>query len=896
LFVILKLKQHQTLLWHGLVCGIVLLSFFLRVYQLNNIAVDKGEQMSISWFIREGLPYLLTHNKDLNNHPLNSVLAYFTSYGNESIFTLRWHSAVIGVIGVTAILRLAHLLFGRRDGLVAGLLAATSAYYVAFSQISRGYAGLVAFTALGFYFTYRAVRTGQKRYWLAFVLISVLNIYNHLYGAMAVGAVALATVVLIFRAPERQESTRRAVVEALAPLAVSLALIYPLAFALYLPMLTDTVSIVGQPNQFRASDVRQAEASSWSDRLIQPLHEAIRPFSLADDSTRLQLVDPTIYYTPLDPIAALAEDEFGYYLSLLSFGLGLLFSWRKFRWQTLALLAWLALPFLAPLLGGWALPGSYFRGRFVGFIYVPYLLLMARGWPELGAGLARLTRQPLGKLLSKSIGWLGVGALLLLNLAWLSAFYTAASQEHWPAIARHIGPQLQQHDVVLCGQRLKTACDADLSTRMRADVKNFDELITFEQVRAKRSFVEQPGRVWLVLPHLLPWQTDHLAEKMEPTHYWLLGDPAHGQAGWLLIDSQPTLGDNLAAGLQLLTDLALNSQDKFRSTLSLAQLQLAREHLPEAEIAFAAASALASEQPEPSRTFAATAEQLQYARQAARPIENLPPAAVSVHLNFAGQIRLVAYEIEPQIVSPGQFLQVKLYWQALTRIRQNLVSYVHLTDRQATLIGQASGVPAAGKSPTPAWSPDQIIVDSYTIKVDDMLQGPLIAHVEAGLYEPQTFTFIQPLGETGQSVSSALTDLKIAPAVWPAPQPAHPLQANFDGLIRLAGYDLQADPPGVVLYWQAQAPITEDYTVFIHLLDASGQVIGQMDGPPLQGNYPTSWWLPHEVIVDRRAGVEVNPANIRQLLVGWYRPADGSRLPLVDGSGDSVSLDFVQMP
>jgi hypothetical protein len=116
LFVILKLKQHQTLLWHGLVCGIVLLSFFLRVYQLNNIAVDKGEQMSISWFIREGLPYLLTHNKDLNNHPLNSVLAYFTSYGNESIFTLRWHSAVIGVIGVAAILRLAHLLFGRRDG------------------------------------------------------------------------------------------------------------------------------------------------------------------------------------------------------------------------------------------------------------------------------------------------------------------------------------------------------------------------------------------------------------------------------------------------------------------------------------------------------------------------------------------------------------------------------------------------------------------------------------------------------------------------------------------------------------------------------------------------------------------------------------------------------------
>ena len=91
-------RQKQQHLWRIGAYGLILLSFCLRVYQLNNVAVDKGELMSITWFIRQGLLYLLTHNKDLNNHPLNSVLAYLTSGNNESIFTLRWHSAVIGVV------------------------------------------------------------------------------------------------------------------------------------------------------------------------------------------------------------------------------------------------------------------------------------------------------------------------------------------------------------------------------------------------------------------------------------------------------------------------------------------------------------------------------------------------------------------------------------------------------------------------------------------------------------------------------------------------------------------------------------------------------------------------------------------------------------------------------
>jgi hypothetical protein len=33
-----------------------------------------------------------------------------------------------------------------------------------------------------------------------------------------------------------------------------------------------------------------------------------------------------------------------------------------------------------------------------------------------------------------------------------------------------------------------------------------------------------------------------------------------------------------------------------------------------------------------------------------------------------------------------------------------------------------------------------------------------------------------------------------------------------------------------------------DYTLFIHVLDGDGQMIGQHDGQPSGGEYPTSLW------------------------------------------------------
>ncbi len=69
-------------------------------------------------------------------------------------------------------------------------------------------------------------------------------------------------------------------------------------------------------------------------------------------------------------------------------------------------------------------------------------------------------------------------------------------------------------------------------------------------------------------------------------------------------------------------------------------------------------------------------------------------------------------------------------------------------------------------------------------------------------------------------------------------------------------------------------------------------------GEPRNGEYPTSFWSPGEVIVETRAlQLERPPAR---LVAGWYDRATGARLPVVraDGTGwaDNMVILWEQRP
>jgi hypothetical protein len=121
---------------------------------------------------------------------------------------------------------------------------------------------------------------------------------------------------------------------------------------------------------------------------------------------------------------------------------------------------------------------------------------------------------------------------------------------------------------------------------------------------------------------------------------------------------------------------------------------------------------------------------------------------------------------------------------------------------------------------------------------------------------------------------------------------AKPVGANLGNQIKLLSFGTpDSVTPGaeleVRLYWEALRSPEDDYTVFVHLLDVSGQLVAGHDGPPMDGQSPTRNWLPGEIVSDVHRIVldPGTPGGTCRLQVGMYRWPSVERLPIWDSQG-----------
>jgi hypothetical protein len=134
---------------------------------------------------------------------------------------------------------------------------------------------------------------------------------------------------------------------------------------------------------------------------------------------------------------------------------------------------------------------------------------------------------------------------------------------------------------------------------------------------------------------------------------------------------------------------------------------------------------------------------------------------------------------------------------------------------------------------------------------------------------------------------------------WPRQFEAPPMQtrvgARFGDRLELLGYDASVSAEGsgmlqVVLYWRGLSEMEVSYTSFVHLLNSEGEVVSQVDHVPGDGAFPTSGWLPGEVIADK-FGVPLPGGDApapTQVEVGVYSAATGERLPVLDQTGQVI--------
>jgi 4-amino-4-deoxy-L-arabinose transferase-like glycosyltransferase len=123
--------------------------------------------------------------------------------------------------------------------------------------------------------------------------------------------------------------------------------------------------------------------------------------------------------------------------------------------------------------------------------------------------------------------------------------------------------------------------------------------------------------------------------------------------------------------------------------------------------------------------------------------------------------------------------------------------------------------------------------------------------------------------------------------------------ARFADGIELLGAAVMpgsSDGTLVRLRWRAQAPVSDDYTVFVHYM-RDGQRLAQADARPAGGRYPTARWRAGDVINDDHwlADAVVGRPESDHLIVGLWQPESGIALPVLDEAGNPAG-DWVELP
>lgn len=266
-----------------------------------------------------------------------------------------------------------------------------------------------------------------------------------------------------------------------------------------------------------------------------------------------------------------------------------------------------------------------------------------------------------------------------------------------------------------------------------------------------------------------------------------------------------------------------------------------------------------------------------------------------VHLRFdadGAQPELVGYEAA-RAATNGE-LPLTLFWRTGTPISEDLALYIHVYDAAGNLLGQWDALPGNGLAPTRFWQPGEILVDSYRVPVASPRAPPPIGRIEVGLVRVGTTRPLGARNPEGQEITPTLGTFKFAQT--PAPPAA--ARAVFGEQFRLVDLALETRRSPLTLHPGDRLAVTATlqairvpdaaYTLFAHLVDASGNIIAQDDAQPFDGAYPTTLWDANEVVTDSLT-LQLPPdlpVGTYALEFGIYRAADIQRLPVTGSAWD----------
>lgn len=272
----------------------------------------------------------------------------------------------------------------------------------------------------------------------------------------------------------------------------------------------------------------------------------------------------------------------------------------------------------------------------------------------------------------------------------------------------------------------------------------------------------------------------------------------------------------------------------------------------------------------------------------------LPEDLSWLEIRYGDQITLIGARVLSEEAIPGESVWVRLYWRAESSLDQSYIEGVQLVGPGGERLGGRDTLPAMGLYPTTHWSPGEVIIDDCAVPVNIDASGPVAAAIRVSLYAERYEEALPVTDARGTALgpSAEIARVRLARhGPWDGGTPTRVLSVNLDDLVGLYGYDLdasQADEDVIALdlalYWESLKPVSESYTVLVHLLDRTGSIVGQADSPPLGGSFATEYWQVGDQMRDtyRLAVSRDLMGESLRLRVGLYLPTTNERLAVKD--------------
>jgi hypothetical protein len=257
-------------------------------------------------------------------------------------------------------------------------------------------------------------------------------------------------------------------------------------------------------------------------------------------------------------------------------------------------------------------------------------------------------------------------------------------------------------------------------------------------------------------------------------------------------------------------------------------------------------------------------------------ITSLPEGAAQLDVQLGQELTLVGADIESKTAEAGDTVWLTLYWQIDAELEEAPEFALSVFGRDAVEVGKYHSYHGRGMYPANLWKPGQIVVDRFSVLLDNEIEAPTLGRFRISVIEGD------------QDVEAG--EVKIVPGSWPKIKTAELAQIGESIALTSAELDPAKSKAGdtieLAVQWHVLQEPDADLTTLVHIGQPDQSPLTTGDRPPINGDYPTRVWEAGEIINDSYT-LEL-PADLAPgrypLWIGMYDSQTIARWPLaVDG-------------